>query len=136
MNPKKIAKFLLLEIIGEEIVINQTASGGRTYKAADINILHAVEGNNVGPLFRFVKFNFSTFYYFLYHKRPLNLNYCFSFASAIVNSRTVDRESDINIFKVFNTLSDSLRNKRRASLKKQGAAADAKQFASLKRPMR
>ena len=44
MNPKKIAKHLLLEIIGEEVIITQTASGGRTYKAADINILQAVEG--------------------------------------------------------------------------------------------
>lgn len=44
MNPKKIAKHLLLEIIGEEVIITQTASGGRTYKAADLNILQAVEG--------------------------------------------------------------------------------------------
>jgi hypothetical protein len=44
MNPKKIAKHMLLEIIGEEVIITQTASGGRTYKAADLNILQAVEG--------------------------------------------------------------------------------------------
>jgi hypothetical protein len=54
-------------------------------------------------------------------------------ASAIVNSRNVDRESDINIFKVFNTLSDSLRSKRRQSLKKNGTASVPKQPGSLKR---
>ncbi|XP_059485167.1 uncharacterized protein LOC132202337 [Neocloeon triangulifer] len=42
-NSKKVARYLLLQIIGEDVILTQTASGGRLYKSADHNILYCVE---------------------------------------------------------------------------------------------